>query len=125
MYIVGLKYADLVELNVVVIEIRGVENDMLAVPVSTCNALACHTAFLATDTQSSVLITYIFLINLFSYMYMCISRLATYIHIMLMMILKSNIYIYIYIYRISRLFTQGANFCFFRKARQSRKNSFL
>ena len=62
MYIEGIKYANLIELSLVIIEIR-VENDNLAVPVSTCNTLVCHTAFLATDTQPSVLITYIVLIN--------------------------------------------------------------
>ena len=47
-YIEGLKYVNLIELNPVVIEIRGAENGELAVPVN--NTLVCHTAFLAADT---------------------------------------------------------------------------
>ena len=44
----GIKYVNLIEINPVVIEIRGVENGELAVPVN--NTLVHHTAFLATDT---------------------------------------------------------------------------
>ena len=44
----GIKYVNLTEIGPVVIEIRGVENCKLAVPVN--NTLVSHTAFLATDT---------------------------------------------------------------------------
>ena len=44
----GIKYVNLMEISPVVIEIQGVENSELAVPVN--NTLVCHTAFLATDT---------------------------------------------------------------------------
>ena len=53
-YMEGIKYVTLIEINPVVIEIRGVENGQLAVPVN--NILVCHTAFLATYTQPCVLI---------------------------------------------------------------------
>ena len=49
-----IKYVNFIEISLVVIEIRGVENGELAVPV--INTLVCHTAFLATDTQPCVLI---------------------------------------------------------------------
>ena len=45
----GMKYVNLIEIDPVVIEIRGVENGKLAVPVN--NTLVHHTAFLATDTR--------------------------------------------------------------------------
>ena len=44
----GIKYVNLIEIGLVVIEIKVVENGKLAVPIN--NALVCHTAFLATDT---------------------------------------------------------------------------
>ena len=50
----GIKYVNLIEIIPVVIEIRGVENGNLAVPVN--NTLVCHMAFLAADTQPCVLI---------------------------------------------------------------------
>ena len=50
----GIKYVNLIEISPVVMEIRGVENGELAVPVN--NTLACHTAFLADDTRPCVLI---------------------------------------------------------------------
>ena len=50
----GIKYMNLIETGLVVIEIQGVENYELAVPVN--NTLVCHPAFLATDTQPCVLI---------------------------------------------------------------------
>ena len=50
----GIKYVNLIEIAPVVIDIRGVENDELAVPVN--NTLMCHTAFLAVDTRLCVLI---------------------------------------------------------------------
>ena len=50
---VGIKYVNLIEIAPVVIEIRGAENDELAVPVN--NTLVHHTAFLAADTQPCVL----------------------------------------------------------------------
>ena len=52
-----IKYVNLIEIGAVVIEIRGVENGDLAVPVN--NTLVCHTSFLATDTRPCVLIKYI------------------------------------------------------------------
>ena len=50
----GIKYVNLIEIDPVVIEIQGVENGELAVPVN--NTLVSHTAFLAADTQPCVLI---------------------------------------------------------------------
>ena len=44
----GIKYVNFIEISLVVVEIRGVENSMLAVPVN--NTLVCHMAFLAADT---------------------------------------------------------------------------
>ena len=40
-----IKYGNLIEISQVVIEIEGVKNDKLAVPVN--NTLVHHTAFLA------------------------------------------------------------------------------
>ena len=45
---------NLIEVSPVVIEIPGVENSELAVPVN--NTLVCHTTFLAADTRPCVLI---------------------------------------------------------------------
>ena len=53
----GIKYVNLIEIGLVVIEIRGAENGELAVPVN--NTLVSHTAFLAADTRPCVLITYL------------------------------------------------------------------
>ena len=44
-----INYVNLIEIDPVVIEIRGVENGELAVPVN--NTLVCHTAFLVADTR--------------------------------------------------------------------------
>ena len=44
---------NLIEIGPVVIEIRGIENGKLAVPLN--NTLVCHTAFLAADTRLCVL----------------------------------------------------------------------
>ena len=44
----GIKYVNLIEIGPVVIEIQGVENGELPVPVN--NTLVRHMAFLATDT---------------------------------------------------------------------------
>ena len=44
----GIKYVNLIEIRPVVIEIQGVENSELAVPVN--NTLVLLMAFLATDT---------------------------------------------------------------------------
>ena len=52
----GIKYVNLIKIGPVVIEIWGVENGKLAVPVNS--TLVHHTAFLATDTQPCVLISY-------------------------------------------------------------------
>ena len=46
---------NLIEIGPAVIEIQGVENGELAVPVN--NTLVCHTSFLAADTLPCVLIT--------------------------------------------------------------------
>ena len=50
----GIKYVNLIEIGKVAIEIPGVENGDLAVPVN--NTLVRHTAFLAADTRPCVLI---------------------------------------------------------------------
>ena len=50
----GIKYVNLTEIDTVVIEIQGVENSELAVPVN--NTLVHHTAFLTADTRLCVLI---------------------------------------------------------------------
>ena len=50
----GIKYVNLIEISPVVIEIRGVENVDVAVPVN--NTLVRHMAFLAADTRPCVLI---------------------------------------------------------------------
>ena len=52
----GIKYVSLIEVGRVVIEIQGVENGKLVVPVN--NTLVHHTAFLAADIQPCVLILY-------------------------------------------------------------------
>ena len=44
----------LIEIGPVVIEVQGVENGELVVPVN--NILVCHMAFLGTDTRLCVLI---------------------------------------------------------------------
>ena len=51
-----IKYIDLIEIGPVIIEIQGVENGELVVPVD--NTLVCHTAFLAADTWPCILISY-------------------------------------------------------------------
>ena len=43
---------NLIEISLVVIEIRGVENGDLAVPVN--NTLVCHMSFSAADTRRHV-----------------------------------------------------------------------
>ena len=48
-YMEGIKYVNLIEIGPVVIEIQGVENGELAVPVN--NTLVHHMAFLAADTR--------------------------------------------------------------------------
>ena len=50
----GIKYVNLIKISQVVIEIQGVENCKLAIPVN--DTLMHHTAFLATDTQPCILI---------------------------------------------------------------------
>ena len=54
----GIKYMFLIEIVPVVIEIQGVENGELLVPVN--NTLVHHTAFLTADTQPCVLICCLF-----------------------------------------------------------------
>ena len=53
MYIKDIKYVSLIEIGSVVLEIWGVENSDLAVPVN--NTLGCHTSFLTADTRLCVL----------------------------------------------------------------------
>ena len=50
-----IKYVNLIEIGPVFIEIRGIKNGKLAVPVN--NILVCHTAFLAADTRLCALIS--------------------------------------------------------------------
>ena len=50
----GIKYVNLIEIGPVVIEIWGVENGDLAVPVN--NTLVCRMSFLAADIRPCVLI---------------------------------------------------------------------
>ena len=47
----GIKYVNLIEIVPVIIEIQGVENSDLVVPVN--NTLVCHTSFLATHDHVS------------------------------------------------------------------------
>ena len=51
----GITYVNLIGISLVVIEIRGVENGELAVPVN--NMLVRHTSFLAADTQLDTMLT--------------------------------------------------------------------
>ena len=51
----GIKYVNLIEIGLVVIEIRGAENSELAVPVN--NTLVRRMAFLAADTRPCILIS--------------------------------------------------------------------
>ena len=50
----GITYVNLIEISPVVIEIQGVENGELMVPVN--NTRVYHMAFLAAYTRSCVLI---------------------------------------------------------------------
>ena len=50
----GIKFVNLIEICPVVIEICGVENGDLVVPVK--NTFMCHTSFLAANTLPCVLI---------------------------------------------------------------------
>ena len=50
----GIKYLNLIEIGLVVIEIWGVENGDLAIPVN--NTLVCRTSSLAADTRLCVFI---------------------------------------------------------------------
>ena len=59
----GIKYVNLIEIGPVVIEIRGVENGELAVPVN--NTLVSHTAFSAAETRPCVLMAIQGLINMY------------------------------------------------------------
>ena len=53
-YITAIKYVNLIEIDPVVIDIQGVENGKLAIPIN--NTLVRHIAFLVTDTWPCVLI---------------------------------------------------------------------
>ena len=48
----GIKCVNLIEIGPVVLEIWGVENGDLVVPVNT---LVCRTSFLAADTRPCIL----------------------------------------------------------------------
>ena len=71
----GIKYVNLIKIGIVVIEIQGVENSKLAVPVN--NTLVPHTAFLAADTQLCVLMMdrnnykyiFIYILHIYKCMY--------------------------------------------------------
>ena len=54
MYVEDIKHINLIEISPVFIEIQGVENGNLVVPLH--NTFMCHMSFLATDTQVCVLI---------------------------------------------------------------------
>ena len=47
-YMEGIKYVNLIEIILVVIKIREVENGDLVVPINS--TLVCHMSFLAADT---------------------------------------------------------------------------
>ena len=51
----GIKYVNLIEIGPVVIQIRGVGNGEIVVPVN--NTLVRHNAFLAADTRPCVLMS--------------------------------------------------------------------
>ena len=70
----GIKYANLIELGLVGIEIQGVENGELAVPVN--NTLVSHTAFLVADTRPCVLINYKLLVEFYCKKLSTICRLS-------------------------------------------------
>ena len=57
----GIKYVNLIEIGLVVIEIRGAENGEFAFPVN--NTLVRHTAFLAADTRPCILIWAVAFLN--------------------------------------------------------------
>ena len=57
----GIQYVNLIEISPVFIEIQGVENGELAVPVN--NTLVHHMAFLAADTRPCALINMVRLLN--------------------------------------------------------------
>ena len=54
MYMEDIKCENLIEIGPEVIEIWGVENGDLAVPVN--NTLVCHVSSLAADTRPCILI---------------------------------------------------------------------
>ena len=54
MYMESIKYINLIEIDLVVIEIWGVENSDLLIPIN--NTLVCRKFFLAADTCPCVLI---------------------------------------------------------------------
>ena len=54
MYMEGIKYVNLIEIGPVVMEIQGIENSDLVVPVN--NTLVCCMSFLAADIQPCILI---------------------------------------------------------------------
>ena len=57
MYMESIKYVNLIEIGPVVIEIQGVENGDLAVPIN--NTLVCRTSFLAADIYILVIMVYV------------------------------------------------------------------
>ena len=67
----GIEYVNMIEIGPV-IEIRGVENGKLAVPVN--NTLVRHTAFLAAATQPCVLMSCRKLSVIYTYITVCKSK---------------------------------------------------
>ena len=61
-YIEGIKYVKLIEIGPVIVEIQGVENSELAVPVN--DTLVSHMTFLAVDTRPCVLIMVILVMQI-------------------------------------------------------------
>ena len=59
----GIKYVNFIEISPVVVEIWGINNGELAVPVN--NTLVRHTAFLADETQLCVLILHTYIIKIY------------------------------------------------------------
>ena len=53
----GIKCVNLIEIGPVVIEIQGVENGDLVIPVNNTLVCPCRMSFLAADTRPCVLIS--------------------------------------------------------------------
>ena len=68
----GIKYVNLIEIDPVIIEIHGVENGELAVPVN--NTFVSHTVFLAADTRPCVLIIKLATLVVLAYAFSTLGR---------------------------------------------------